>query len=154
MDRAGFGVLILLTVALVRISNSQKDTTGGEKEDAGAGRAVWDQQQSRDRSQGHSPRRPEDAALSSLHAKTAPGSSHSGILVRLPRGTSSQGDGRHISMAAPVHAAGASQEDLVSAPRDGALRTARHPASQQHRIKVNRRQSSKPSSASARRLAG
>lgn len=154
MDRAGFAVLMVLAVALVRISDSRKDTTGGRKEGAGAGRAVWDQQQSRERSRGHSPRRPEDGALSSLPGETSPGSSHSGILVRLPRGTSSQGDGRHISIAAPVHAAGASREDLVSAPRDVALRTARHPVSQQHRTKVNRRQSSRLSSASTRRLAG
>lgn len=154
MDRAGFAVLIVLTIALVRISDSQKDATGGKKEDADAGRADWDQRQSRDRSQGHSPGRPEDAELSSPQTKTSPRPSRSGILVRLPRGTSSQGDGRHTSIAAPALAAGASQEDLVSAPRDGRLRTARHPASQQHRTKVNRRQSSKLSSTSARRLAG
>lgn len=150
MDRAGFTVLMVLTVALVRLGDSQKDTTGGRKEGAGAGRAVWDQQHARLRSQGHSPRGPEDGASSRPSVETSPGSSHSRIPVRLPRGISSQGDGRHR----PVHAAGASREDHVSAPRDGGLRTARHPASQQHRTKVNRRQSSKPSSASTRRLAG
>lgn len=154
MDRAGFAVLMVLTVALVRIGDSQKDTTGGRKEGAGAGRAVWDQQQSRVRSQGHSPRGPEDGASSGPSGETAPGSSHSRTLVRLPRGTSSQGDGRHISVAGPVHAAGASREDVVSAPRDGAVRAARHPTSQQHRTKVNRRQSSKTSSANTRRLVG
>lgn len=149
MDRAGFAVLMVLTVALVRIGDSQKDTTGGRKEGAEAGRAIGDQQ-SPVRSQGHSPRGPEDGASSRLSGETFPGTRHSRTLVRLPRGTSSQGDGRHISTAGPLHAAGASREDLVSAPRDGAPRT----ASQQHRTKVNRRQSSKLSSASTKRLAG
>ncbi len=154
MDRAGFAVLMVLTVALVRIGDGQKDTTGVKKVGAGAGRAVWDQQQSRVRSQGHSPRDPEDGASPGPSRETSPGSSRSRTLVRLPRGASSQGDGRHTSAAGPAHAAGASREDVVSAPRDGALRTARHPNSQQHRTKVNRRQSSKTSSASPRRLVG
>lgn len=153
MDRAGFAVLMVLTVALIPISDSQKDTTGGRKEGAGVGRAVWVQEHYA-RSQKHSPRRPEDGALSSLPGDTSPRSSHSGILVRLPRATPSHGDDRHISSAVAVHSAGATREDLVSAPRDVALRTARHPASQQHRTKVNRRQSSKPGSASTRRLVG
>lgn len=148
MDRAGFAVLMFLTVALVRIGGSQRDTASGRKEGAGAGRAVWDQQQSRVKSQGHSPRGPEDGASSRPTGETSPASSRSGILIRLPRGTSSQGGGRHTSIA------GAPREDLVSAPRDGALRTARQAATQQHRTKVNRRQSSKPSSASTRRLIG
>lgn len=148
MDRAGFAVLMFLTVALVRIGDSQRDTAGGRKEGAGAGRAVWDQQQSRVKSQGHSPRGPVDGASSRPAGETSPASSRSRILVRLPRGTSSQGGGRHTSTA------GAPRKDLVSAPRDGALRTARQAATQQHRTKVNRRQSSKPSSASTRRLVG
>ncbi|XP_028421400.1 latent-transforming growth factor beta-binding protein 2 isoform X2 [Perca flavescens] len=154
MDRAGFAVLMVLTVALGRIGDCHKDTTGGRKEGAGAGRTVWNQQQSRVRSQGHSPRGPEDAASSKPSDETSPGTSQSRTLVRLARGTPSQGDDRHISKTEPHHAAGASREDLVSAPLDGALRTARHPGSQQHRIRVNRRQSSKPSSASTRRFVG
>ncbi|XP_070697809.1 latent-transforming growth factor beta-binding protein 2-like [Pempheris klunzingeri] len=154
MDRAGFAVLMFLTVALLRISDSQKDTTGGRKEGAGAGRAVWDQQQSWVRRQGQSPRGPEDGASSRASAETSPGTWHSRSLVRLPRGASTQGGGRHTSIAGAVHAAGAPREDLASAPRDGALRTARHPPSQQHRTRVNRRQSSKASSASTRRLVG
>ncbi|XP_044021842.1 latent-transforming growth factor beta-binding protein 2-like isoform X2 [Siniperca chuatsi] len=150
MDRAGFAVLMVLAVALVRIGDSQKDTTGGRKEGAGAGRAVWDQEKSRVRSQSHSPRGPEDGASPRPSGETSPGTRHSRTLVRLPRGTSTQGDGRHISTAGPLHAAGGSREDLLSAPRDGALRGARHPANQ-HRTKVNRRQSSKPST---RRLVG
>ncbi|XP_074547850.1 latent-transforming growth factor beta-binding protein 2-like [Halichoeres trimaculatus] len=146
MDRAGFAVLMLLTVALVQIGDSERDTTGGRKEGAGADRAVWDQQQSRERSQGQSPKGPKDSASSET-------SRLSRTLVRVPRGASSHGDGRHIS-AAPLHVAGSSREEVVSAPRDGALRSARHPASQQHRTKVNRRQSSKPGSTSTRRLSG
>lgn len=154
MDRAGFAVLMVLTVALVRAGDSRRDTTGGRTEGAGAARAVWDQQLSQVRSQGHSPRGPGDRASSRLSGQTSPGSSHSRSHVRLPRGASSHGDGRHVSAAGAAHTAGASREDLASAPRDGAPRTARHPANQQHRTKVNRRQSSRPSSASARRLVG
>ncbi|XP_042356273.1 latent-transforming growth factor beta-binding protein 2-like isoform X1 [Plectropomus leopardus] len=143
MDRAGFVVLMVLTVALVRIGDSHRDTTGGRTE----GAAVV-QQQSWLKSQGHSPRGPGDGASS---GETSPGTSQSRTLIRLR--ASAQGDARHKSKAGPAHAAGASGED-VSAPRDGALRTARHTASQQHRTRVNRRQSSKPSSASARRLVG
>ncbi|XP_036928242.1 latent-transforming growth factor beta-binding protein 2-like [Acanthopagrus latus] len=155
MDRAGFAVLVVLTVALVRAGDSREDTTGVRTESAGAARAVWDQQLSQVRSQGHSPRGPGDGSSSGPSGETSPGSSHSRSHVRLPRGASSHGDGRHVSAAgAAAHTAGASREDLASAPRDGAPRTARHPASQQHRTKVNRRQSSRPSSASARRLVG
>lgn len=149
MDRAGFAFLVLLAVALVRISDSQRGTTGGRKEGAGAGRAVWDQQKSRDRNQGHSPT--QDAASSASSNQT---SGRSGTRTRLPRGASSQVGDRHPSVAASAHAAGASREDTASAPRDVAPRTVRHPISQQHRAKVNRRQSSRLSSASTRRLVG
>ncbi|XP_026209948.1 latent-transforming growth factor beta-binding protein 2 [Anabas testudineus] len=142
MNRAGFAALMVLTVALVRVGDSHKASAGGKKEGAGPG-AVADQV----RSQGHSPGGSEDAASS-------PETFQSRTLVRLPRGTSSHGDGRHISRAGAAHAAGVSREDHVSAPRDVALRAARQPASQQQRARVNRRQSSKPSSASTRKLVG
>ncbi|XP_023273034.1 latent-transforming growth factor beta-binding protein 2 [Seriola lalandi dorsalis] len=144
MDRAGFAVLMLFTVALMQVGNSHKDTTGGRKECAGADRAVWDQQQSRVRSQGHLPRGPEDRASSKPSGETYPRTSQYRTLVRVPRGTSSR--------ASPAHAAGVSREDHASAPRDGAQRTARQPVSLQHRARVNRRQSSK--SANTRRLVG
>lgn len=154
MDRAGFAFLMVLTVALMRVCNSHKEPTGGRKDFAGADRAVWDQHQSRVKRQGHSPRGPEDGASSKPSAETSPGTSQSTTLVRLPRGTSSQVDGRHISRAGPAHAAGVSREDHASAPRHRAQRTARQPGSQQHRTRVNRRQNSKPSSANTRRLVG
>lgn len=144
MDRSGLFILILFTVALVKISDSRKDTTGGGRKGDGADRTTWEQH-SRDRSQGHSVGR---------SGESFSGSSHSGIPVRLPRGASSQREGRHTSAAAPARPAGASREDPVSAPRGSAPRTARHPVSQQHRTKVTRRQNSRQSSASARRLAG
>ncbi|XP_022606750.1 latent-transforming growth factor beta-binding protein 2-like [Seriola dumerili] len=128
----------------MRVGNSHKDTTGGRKECAGADRAVWDQQQSRVRSQGHLPRGPEDRASSKPSGETSPRISQYRTLVRVPRGTSSR--------ASPAHAAGVSREDHASAPRDGAQRTARQPVSLQHRARVNRRQSSK--SANTRRLVG
>lgn len=136
MDRAGLVVLMVLTVVLVQIGDSQRDTTGGRKE--------GDQRHSREGSQGQSPRGPDRSGENSN------GTSHSEILVRLPRGSSHQREGRHTPIVAPAHAAGASREDLLSAPRDGALRITRHPASQPHRTKTNR----KLSAASTRRLTG
>ncbi|XP_028250717.1 latent-transforming growth factor beta-binding protein 2-like [Parambassis ranga] len=150
MDRAGVAVLIVLTVALVRVGDSHKDTTGGRKEGAGAGRAVWDQQQSRGISQGHSQKGPWHGASSKASGEILPGTSQSRTLVRLPRSTSTQEERRQKSKAGPVHSTGASREALVSAPREGAQRTARQPASQQQRARANR----KPSSASTRRLVG
>lgn len=145
MDRSGlFILLIVVTVALVQISDAQKDTTGGGKT-GGAGADRTTEQQSRDGSQGLSTGR---------SGENSPGSSHSGNLVRLPTGASSQREGRRTSAAAPARPAGASREDLVSAPRESASRTSRHPVSQQHRTKVTHRQNSKLSTASARRLAG
>ncbi|XP_023139134.2 latent-transforming growth factor beta-binding protein 2 isoform X2 [Amphiprion ocellaris] len=146
MDRAGFAVVVVLAVALMRVGDSHRDTTGGRKEGAGAGRAVWHQRQSRGISQGHSPKEPSDGASSGPSGET---SSQSRILVRLPRGASA-----HTSKAGAAHAADAPREDQASAPRDGAQRVARHPVSQQQRTRVNRRQSSKPGSASSRRLVG
>ncbi|XP_030574575.1 latent-transforming growth factor beta-binding protein 2 [Archocentrus centrarchus] len=152
MDRAGFAVLMVLTVVLMRVGDSHKDTTGGSIEGAGAGRAVFDQPQSRGISRGHSPRGPRDGASSRTSGDSSPGISQSRTVVRLPRGTSSQENRKHISKARD--AAGTSGEDLVSAPLDGARRTARQPVSQQQRNRVNRRQSSRRSSASTKRLIG
>ncbi|XP_069008172.1 latent-transforming growth factor beta-binding protein 2-like isoform X2 [Embiotoca jacksoni] len=151
MDREGFAVFMLLTVTLMLVADSHEAITGGRKAGAGADPAVWNQQPSLGISQGHSPRGPLDSASSET---SSPGTSKSRTLVRLRRGTSAQEDRRHISKAGPVHSAGASREDLVSAPRDGAQRTARHPVSQQQRTRVNRRQNSKPSAANTRRLVG
>lgn len=144
MDRAGLVVLMVLTVMLLRIGDSHRDTTGESKE--GADQAVWDQLRSRVRSGGYWPGGPGDAPRPS--GKASPPTSKSRTLVRLARSASTQGDGRHISKAGPAHGAGASREDIGSAPREGALRTARQ---SQHRSRVNHRQSSKPST---RRLTG
>lgn len=144
MDRSGLFILIAITVALVQISDTQKDTTGGGRT-GGAAADRTTEQQARYGGQGHSAGRSGELSA---------GSSHSGNPVRLPRGASSQREGRHASAAAPARPGGASREDQPAAPRDSASRTARHPVSQQHRPKVARRQNSKPSSASARRLAG
>ena len=154
MDRAGFAVLIVLTLAAMGVGNSHKDTTGGRKEFAGADRAVWDQQLSRVRSQGHSPRGPEDGASSGPSLETSPGTGRSRTPVRLPRGASSQLDGRHVSRAGAAHAVGASRENRASAPRLGAQRVARQPGAQQHRTRANRKQNIKTGSANARRLVG
>lgn len=141
MDRSGLFIFIVVTVALVQISDSQKDATGGGRT-GGAGADRTTAQQSRDGSQGHAVGR---------SGENSPGSSRSGSPVRLPRGASSQREGRHTSPARP---GGAYREDLVSAPREGASRTARYPVSQQPRTKATRRQNSKLSTASARRLSG
>lgn len=141
MDRAGVAVLLVLAVALMRVGDSHKDATGGRKEGAGADRAVWDQPHSPGISQGHSPGGPRDGGASSrASGETSPGSGQSSrTLVRQPRGTAT---------------GGASREEVASAPRDGAQRTARQTVSQQQRTRVNRRQSSKPGSAGTRRLVG
>lgn len=145
MDRSGLLILIVVTVALVQISDSEKDTTGGGRTGGAGADRTTGEPQSRGGSQGHSAGR---------SGENSPGSSHPGSPVRLPRGASSQREGRHATAAAPARPAGASREDLLSAPRESASRTARHPVSQQHRTKVTRRQNSKLSPASARRLAG
>lgn len=147
---------MVLTVSLVRVGDSHKATASGRKEAAVTDRGVLDHLQSGVMNQGHSPRGSEDGASSDKSAETSRETFRSRTLVRLPRGTSSDGDDRHVPR--PAHAAGASREDHASAPRDVALRAARQSASQQqqqqHRTRVNRRQSSKPGSASTRRLVG
>lgn len=152
MNRAGFAVLMVLTVSLVRVGDSHKATAGGRKEAAETDRGVRGQQQSGVMNQGHSPRGSEDGASADISAETSFETFRSRTLVRLPRGTPSYGGDRHIPR--PSHAAGASRKDHASAPRDVAQRAARQLASQQQRSRVNRRQSSKPSSASTRRLVG
>lgn len=135
-----------LTVSLVRVGDSHQTSTGGRKEAAVTDRGALDPQQSEVMDQGHSRRRSEDGA-SSIPLETSRETLRSRTLARLPRGTSSYGDDRHIPRPA-------SREDRASAPRDVALRAARQSSSQQHRTRVNRRQSSKPSAASSRRLVG
>ncbi|XP_072221124.1 latent-transforming growth factor beta-binding protein 2-like isoform X2 [Leuresthes tenuis] len=149
MERAGFALLVVLTLALMRVGDSHKETTGGKNEGAGAGHVLRDQQQSRGISPGHSSRGPQDGASSKTSSETSHGTSQPGTLVRVPRGASNQEDHRHISKAGPPHAADAPREDPVSAQR-----SPRHPESHHQRSRLNRRQSSKPSSASTRRLVG
>lgn len=146
MDRAAFAVLAVFAVALIRVGDAHGDATG-VRGDRGPHRAVWDRLRSRARSQGPLP----------LEVGAAPDASRSRTPVRLPRGApASPADGRQTSGAGPAHAAGVSREDQAPAPRDVAQRAARQPASQQqqHRTRVNRRQSSKPGSAHTRRLVG
>lgn len=148
MKRAGFAVLIVVIVALVRVAGSHEETAGGWKEGSAASQVIWPQQQFRGNSRGHS-RAPRDGASSKISGETSHGISRSVTLVRVPRGASAQEDRRHLSKTGLAHAADASREELVSAQR-----TPRHPVSQQQRARVNRRQSSKPTSASTRRLVG
>ncbi|KAG7510151.1 latent-transforming growth factor beta-binding protein 2 [Solea senegalensis] len=144
MDRARVAVLMILTVALLRVGNSHEDATGGRKEFAGPRRRL--------RSPGHLP---EDGGPSSVPSgELSPGSTRSKAPLRLPRGASSQAHGSLTSRAGPTRAAAVSREDQSSAPRDGAQRSARQTASQQHRSRGNHRHSSKPSSAHTRRLVG
>ncbi|XP_034051040.1 latent-transforming growth factor beta-binding protein 2 [Thalassophryne amazonica] len=143
MDRAGFAVLLVFAVALVGVSDGGKSATGGRKQGAETAQAVWDQIKSQVKSQGHSSKGPE-YGVSSRPAVEKSFPSQSGHLVRLPRSASSRGDDGRSSRAGL---------DLTSAPRTGALRTARHPVSP-HRRKANRRQSGKVGSANTRRLVG
>ncbi|XP_041828648.1 latent-transforming growth factor beta-binding protein 2-like [Melanotaenia boesemani] len=149
MERAGFAVLIVLIVAPAAVSGSHMETTGGRKEGAETGQVIWDQQQSRGINRGHLSRAPRDELSSKTSGEASLGTSQSKTLVRVPRGASSQEDRRHISKTGSAHAADAPREELVSA-----LRNPGHPVSQQQRTRVNRRQSSKPTSASTRRLVG
>ncbi|XP_037343428.2 latent-transforming growth factor beta-binding protein 2-like [Pungitius pungitius] len=142
MDRVRLAVLVALTVvALLPMCDGHKDTAGGRKGTAGAGRP---------RTQGHSPRRPRDAASSAATGDASPATDVSRTLVRAPRATSSRGDGGHRPDAGPLRAAGASRGDVPSSPR----RAARQPSGAQHRTGANRRQSSKPNPAGTRRLVG
>ncbi|CAN9502211.1 unnamed protein product [Ophioblennius macclurei] len=130
MDRAGFALLLLLTVAHVRLADGHRDATGVRK--AASPRGI---------SQGHSPRGPRDGDSDS--------GASSGIRTRtrLPRGAASAGDREPLT----------SREEVAAWPRDGAQqRAARqtHVQQQQQRSRVNRRQNSKPSSSSSRRLTG
>lgn len=158
MDRVWIAFLMVLTIALVRMCDSQKDSTGAQKEGAGA-RAMWDQLQSRARSQGHSAAGPRDSVSSRSSTESSSGSFHNhsarGTPVTIPSGSSSQRDSSHATVidAVPAHSAGASREDLATVPRDRALRTARQLGSS-HRTRVSTRQSSKPSSTNSRRLIG
>lgn len=151
--RARFAVLVLLAVALTRVSDSHEETTGGRKEGAGADQVVWDQQQqSRGIIQGQSSSDHQDGTSRKTSSEASTGSRD---LARTPRAASAAEDPKHVPKAGPAPAAaGASREVVVSAPRDGAQRSARHPVSQQQRSRLSRRQSSKPSSGSNRRLVG
>nr|XP_020469567.1 latent-transforming growth factor beta-binding protein 2 isoform X2 [Monopterus albus] len=154
MDRTRLAVLMILTAAFVRVGDSHRDPAGGRKESERADPAPWDQQHSRVMSMGHLPRGLEDGASFGLFGETALGTGQSRTLARMPRGTSSQENARHTPKAEPAHAAGASWDSHASAPRDSALRTAKHTGGQQHRARMNRRQSNKSSSASKGRLTG
>ncbi|XP_077945511.1 latent-transforming growth factor beta-binding protein 2 isoform X5 [Gasterosteus aculeatus] len=143
MDRVRFAVLLVLTVALLPTCDGHRDAAGGRK--GAAGRA---------RTQGHSPRRPRDAASSGPTGDASPGADGFRTLVRAPRATLPRGASGHVSNAGPVRAAGAAREDVLSSPRGAARRAARHPSGPQHRTGANRRQGSKPNSASTRRLVG
>ncbi|XP_078797494.1 latent-transforming growth factor beta-binding protein 2 isoform X3 [Oryzias latipes] len=124
MGHAGFAVFVVVAVALLSLGGAHKETTGEREEGAQTG------QQSPGISQGH-------PFSSTGHS---PGS-ESPLLS--PRAASPQ-DG---------HRSKTPREALDSAPRDDTQRAVRHPQSQQQRTRVNRRQSSKISSAN-RRLVG
>nr|XP_015825102.2 latent-transforming growth factor beta-binding protein 1 isoform X1 [Nothobranchius furzeri] len=148
MKRAGFVFVMVLSMVLSRLGHCHKETTGGRKEGAGADQVEWSQ----GISHGHSSGGSRSDASSEKSGEASPASSQSGVRVRISRGASVHEDGRHTSRSGSVHGAVSSGADPISAPQDGAQRAARHPVSQQQR--VNRRQSSKPSSAGARRLVG
>lgn len=129
MERTGLAVLMVLSVALMRVGDGHQEATGGR---TGASQVVSDHQIS----QGHSPKE-------ALDLSKTPTTGQSTTLHRTSRGASA-------SRGETVHATGASGEDLVSSSHGRAQRTARHPQTS----RVNRRQSSKPGSSSTRRLAG
>ncbi|KAM9709087.1 latent-transforming growth factor beta-binding protein 2-like [Menidia menidia] len=141
MERAGLAFLVVITVALVRVGGGHKETAGGQEDQQ-------QQQESGGISPGHSSRGLRDGASWKTSGESLHGSSQPETPVRAPRGASHPEDRRHGSRAG--HPADAPREEPVSAQRNP-----RHPGGQQQRSRVNRRQSSKPSSAgSARRLVG
>nr|XP_023842345.1 latent-transforming growth factor beta-binding protein 2-like [Salvelinus alpinus] len=155
MDRLWIAVLVVLTIALVRMCDCQKDSTGGRQE-------MWEQLRELARSQGHSAVGAKDAvpAIPSRESSLSfsHNVSHSGR--RAPVSSSSQRDNRHATAIKPDPAPSTEaspRADDATVPRDAARRAATqlgtHHSSQQ-RPRISSRQSNKPSSTHTRRLAG
>eukprot|EP00063_Salmo_salar_P091555 XP_014066390.1 PREDICTED: latent-transforming growth factor beta-binding protein 2-like isoform X3 [Salmo salar] len=155
MDRLWIAVLVVLTIALVRMCDCQKDSTGGRQE-------MWEQLRELARSQGHSAVGAKDAvpAIPSRESSLSfsHNVSHSGRGA--PVSSSSQRDNRHATAIKPVPAPSTEaslRADDATVPRDAARRAATqlgtHHSSQQ-RPRNSSRQSNKPSSTHTRRLAG
>ncbi|CAL8291112.1 unnamed protein product, partial [Gadus morhua 'NCC'] len=174
MDRVGVTLLMLLSLALMRLSDSERqESTGGTNDGASPGALVRDPQ-SRVRSQGHLAKRNEDSMSSTSSnlnvyvnvsetsseslprhpARRTPENEHEPERASLlPRGSSRSS--RHAPMIKPLSPHGkdhSSRDGSAPAPRDSAPRAARQvaPHSSQYRSRVNHRQASRHT----RRLAG
>ena len=155
MDRLWIALLVVLTIALVRMCDCQKDSTGGRQE-------MWEQLRELARSQGHSAVGAKDAVPDIPSRESllnfSHNVSHSGR--RAPVSSSSQRDNRYATAIKPVPAP-STEASLraydATVPRDAARRAATqlgtHHSSQQ-RPRISSRQSNKPSSTHTRRLAG
>lgn len=155
MNQLGIAVLVVLTIAVVRMCDCRKDSTGG-------GQEMWNQLRARARGQGHSAGGANDAdpdrpSRESSH-RSSHNVSHSGRGA--PVSSSSQRDNRHATAIKPVPAPSTEaslRADDATVPRDAARRAATqlgtHHSSQQ-RPRNSSRQSNKPSSTHTRRLAG
>ncbi|XP_064809909.1 latent-transforming growth factor beta-binding protein 2-like isoform X1 [Oncorhynchus masou masou] len=155
MDRLWIAVLVVLTIALVRMCDCQKDSTGGRQE-------MWEQLRELARSQGHSAVGAKDAVPDIPPRESllnfSHNVSHSGR--RAPVSSSSQRDNRYATAIKPFPAPSTEaslRADDATVPRDAARRAATqlgtHHSSQQ-RPRISSRQSNKPSSTHTRRLAG
>ncbi|KAM4625043.1 latent-transforming growth factor beta-binding protein 2-like [Polymixia lowei] len=157
MDRVAIAFLMILTIALLRMCDSQRDSTGGKEEDGAGARAMRDQQRSRARrSQGHLPKGPEDGvsdgpSIPDSSSESLFNRSAAGTPVTHAAGSASRRNSRHattVIKAVPPRGAGASGEDTA---RDGAHRRAARQLVAHHATQRRARVNSK---ASTRRLAG
>ncbi|XP_010877329.3 latent-transforming growth factor beta-binding protein 2 isoform X2 [Esox lucius] len=155
MDRLWISVLVFLTIALVRMCDCQKNSTGG-------GQKMWEKHRARARSQGHLageareavPARPSRESSSRFSHNV----SHSGR--EAPVSSSPHHDNRHATVIKqiPTHRTEDFRPaDEATVPRNTALRDTRqlgthHPS--QHIPRVSSRQGNKHSSTQTKRLAG
>lgn len=155
MDRLWIAVLVVLTIALVRMCDCQKDSTGGRQE-------MWEQLRELARSQGHSAVGAKDAvpAIPSRESSLSfsHNVSHSGRGA--PVSSVYQRDNRHATVIKPVSGSiteASHRADDSTVSQDAARRAARQLGthhSSQYRPRIIYRQSNKPSSTHTRRLAG
>uniref|UniRef100_A0A674AN72 Latent-transforming growth factor beta-binding protein 1 n=1 Tax=Salmo trutta TaxID=8032 RepID=A0A674AN72_SALTR len=155
MNQLWIAVLVVLTIAVVRMCDCRKDSTGG-------GQEMWDQLRARARGQGHSAGGANDAdparpSRESSH-RSSHNVSHSGRGA--PVSSVYQRDNRHATVIKPVPAPiteASHRADDSTVSQDAARRAARQLGthhSSQYRPRIIYRQSNKPSSTHTRRLAG
>lgn len=155
MNRLWIAVLVVLTIAVVRMCDCRKDSTGG-------GQEMWDQLRARARGQGHSAGGANDADPARPSRESSHRSSHNVLPSGRGAPVSSlyQRNNRHATVIKPVPAPiteASHRADDSTVAQDAARRAARQLGthhSSQYRPRIIYRQSNKPSSTHTRRLAG